>query len=156
MTWTQETHRQLLLLRKTRTLDMRLSTTQRKNSTDTFFAPTDWQWRHRYRWTGFSGRSVDNAAVLQILPPIVTPSSRDVPPPTDQNCTYIASNISSYSPEDPTFKSATEESNFIKKWRPVGNPTLNKLTRTTHPLHGSNRRRINYDTQLPYHEVQDM
>ena len=37
----------------------------------------------------------------------------------------------------------------------MGDPTLNKLTRTTHPHHGSNRRRIDYDTRLPYHEVQD-
>ena len=93
--------------------------------------------------------------MLQILPTIVTPSSHDVPPPMDQNCTYIASNISSYSPEDPTLKSATKESDFVKKRRPVGDPTLNKLTRTTHPHHGSNRHRIDYDTQLPYHEVQD-
>ena len=93
--------------------------------------------------------------MLQILPPIVTPSSRDVPPPTDQNCTYITSNISSYSPEDPTSKSATEESNFVKQRRPVGDSTLNKLARTTHPLHGSNRRRIDYETRLPYHEIQD-
>ena len=93
--------------------------------------------------------------MLQILPPIVTPSSRDVPPSTDQNCTYIASNISSYSPEDYTSKSATEESNFVNKRRPVGDPTLNKLTRTTHPHHGSNRRRIDYDTLSPHHEVQD-
>ena len=93
--------------------------------------------------------------MLQILPPIVTPSSRDVPPPTDQNCTYIASNISSYLPEDYTSKSATEESNFVNKRRPVGDPTLNKLTRTTHPLHGPNRRRIDYDTQPLHHEVQD-
>ena len=93
--------------------------------------------------------------MLQILPPIVTPSSHDVPPPTDQNCTYIASNISSYSPEDPTSKSATEESNFVKQRRPVGDPTLNKLARTTHPLYGSNRCRIDYETRLPYHEIQD-
>ena len=93
--------------------------------------------------------------MLRILPPIVTPSSRDVPSPTDQNCTYIALNISSYSPEDPTSKSVTEESNFVKQWRPVGDPTLNKLKRTTHSLHGSNQCRIDYDTRLPYHEVQD-
>jgi hypothetical protein len=89
------------------------------------------------------------------LSPIVTPPSHDVPPPTDQNCTYIASNISSYSPEDLTSKPATEESNFVNKWRPVGDPTLNKLTRTTHPHHGSNRHQIDYNTQPPYHEVQN-
>ena len=65
--------------------------------------------------TGFSGGSVDNAAVLQILPPIVPPSSRDVPPPTDQNCAYITLNITSYSPEDPTPKSVTKDNNFTNK-----------------------------------------
>ena len=151
----KETHRQLLLLQKARTLDTRLSTTQRKNPADTFFTPTYWQRRIRYDRTGFSGRSVDNAALLQILPPIVTPSSCNVPSPMDQNCTYIASNITTYSSEDPTSKSATEESDFVKKRRPVGDPTLNKLVRTTHPLHGSNQCWIDYDTRLPYHEIQD-
>ena len=93
--------------------------------------------------------------MLQIFPPIVTPSSRDVPPPMDQNCTYITSNISSYLPEDSTLKSATKESNFVNKRRPVGDPTLNKLARTTHPLYGSNRHRIDYGTRPPYHAVQD-